>query len=199
MKRQRLLITAFGVSAIILTFAVVGYLAGATSGGDATASEAKKFSNPGVFNGTSLQSYIAQKSADLEKLSAAEPQKEIIASVSFERPMTQVEIDEIVAAHRLKVDIFEFLATNNVKGVASVSVYPNLQKVQENVEDATVIGITYIVAFGEVAEFEKLNRNQDVILADIGSVKEIFEERAKGNIAWETPPPNLYGWYNKFK
>lgn len=152
------------------------------------------FRNPSGFDESLLKAYIEKKSAELNKLSNEQPNKEVMVAVSFKHPMIQAEIDEIITLHSLKVDYFEYVATNNVSGGASTIAYPNLEKAQEGMtRDATIIGATYLLAFGKASEFEKLNQNDDVILADIGFFIEIEEARRQGEIAYSpNTPRNLY-------
>jgi hypothetical protein len=145
------------------------------------------FKNPTYFDEGMLQAYVDMKSAKLKQISSDQPDKEIQAAVSFKHPVSQGKALEIVEQYSLKVEYYEFVATDYGGGASSL-LYPDFVKV----EGWNVGGVTYIIANATASAFEELNQNDEVILVDIAFILEIEEASKQGGIARQSPPRNLY-------
>lgn len=121
-------------------------------------------------------------------------------TIHYEHTNSKEEIDSIASTNGLIVEYFEYKATNGISGGAATILYKNLSQAAENLKtshNADITGITYVFAKGRAADMQELSQNSDVVLADVGFLKEIDEEKARGNTIGQSLPPNLYQQYQE--
>lgn len=159
------------------------------------ATEIKKLKQENTFTKESFEMYLNKQRIELQNIVQVHPDREIHAGVSFKKLMSQEEIDSITSANKISVEYFEYKATNGISGGAATVLYKDISEAAEHLKKsrgAEITGITYIFAKGKASDVQNLSKNNNVILTDVGFLKEIDEQKTKGITMGQSLPPNLY-------